>query len=249
MRPTPAPTCSRVDGGSWTSGQGTSLESAGRQPRRADTASEYDQPTLSTFECISRSLSDRMRTFPYAWPVVYPARKRDEKSSRMCGVSPMWTTSGREVRDTFLPGEEAPHGEGRIDGEGGSGDSATHPPAVFGRSELRNTLKSFIPRELLSVLSPCFPRRFPHCKTGIHGTIGAVYGPHGITTCSPPAAVQRQQLAENLVHITVIQDELFAPGRSKAARYAELVIGRSSFWALAKYELIVTSCAKVVRVS
>ena len=44
-------------------------------------------------------------------------------------------------------------------------------------------------------------------------------------------------------HITVIQDELFAPGRSKAARYAELVIGRSSFWALAKYELIVTSCA------
>ena len=164
MRPTPAPTCSRVDGGSWTSGQGASLESAGRQPRRADTASEYDQPTLSTFECISRSLSDRMRTFPYAWPVVYPARKRDEKSSRMFGVSPMWTTSGREVRDTFLPGEEAPHGEGRIDGEGGSGDSATHPPAVFGRSELRNTLKSFIPRKLLSVLSPCFPRRFPHCK-------------------------------------------------------------------------------------
>ena len=32
----------------------------------------------------------------------------------------MWTTEGREVRDTFLPGEEAPHGEGRIDGEGGS---------------------------------------------------------------------------------------------------------------------------------
>ncbi len=43
--------------------------------------------------------------------------------------------------------------------------------------------------------------------------------------------------------ITVIQEELFAPGRSKAARYAELVIGRTSFWALAKYELIVTLCA------
>ena len=47
----------------------------------------------------------------------------------------MWTTSGREGRDTFLPGEEAPHGEGRIDGEGGSGDSAAHPPAVLGRRE------------------------------------------------------------------------------------------------------------------
>ena len=41
----------------------------------------------------------------------------------MCGVSPLWTTEGREGRDTFLPEEEVPHGEGRIDGEGGSGDS------------------------------------------------------------------------------------------------------------------------------
>ena len=57
------------------------------------------------------------------------------KELRLCGVSLMWTTSGREARDTFLPGEEAPHGEGRIDGEGGSGDSAAHPPAVLGRRE------------------------------------------------------------------------------------------------------------------
>ena len=42
--------------------------------------------------------------------------------------------------------------------------------------------------------------------------------------------------------ITVIQDELFAPGRSKAERYAELVIGRTSLWALIKYEAIVTTC-------
>ena len=43
--------------------------------------------------------------------------------------------------------------------------------------------------------------------------------------------------------ITAIQDELFAPGRSKAERYAELVIGRTSLWALIKYETIVTACS------
>lgn len=42
--------------------------------------------------------------------------------------------------------------------------------------------------------------------------------------------------------ITVIQRELFAPGRSKARRYADLVIGRPGFWPLLKYELIVTLC-------
>ena len=45
--------------------------------------------------------------------------------------------------------------------------------------------------------------------------------------------------------ITIIQRELFEPGRSKAARYAELVIGRSGFWALVKYEVIVTLCSAV----
>lgn len=40
--------------------------------------------------------------------------------------------------------------------------------------------------------------------------------------------------------ITVIQEELFAPGRSKAARYAQLVVGRPGLWALIRYELIVT---------
>jgi len=43
--------------------------------------------------------------------------------------------------------------------------------------------------------------------------------------------------------ITAIQDELFSPGRSKAERYAELVIGRTSLWALIKYEVIVTACS------
>ncbi len=40
--------------------------------------------------------------------------------------------------------------------------------------------------------------------------------------------------------ITVIQEELFAPGRSKIERYSQLVIGKPSLWALLKYELIVT---------
>ena len=40
--------------------------------------------------------------------------------------------------------------------------------------------------------------------------------------------------------ITVIQEELFDPGRSKAARYAQLVIGRPGLRALVQYEAIVT---------
>ncbi len=43
--------------------------------------------------------------------------------------------------------------------------------------------------------------------------------------------------------ITVIQKELFEPGRSKAARYAQLVVGRRGLWPLVKYEVIVTLCS------
>ena len=43
--------------------------------------------------------------------------------------------------------------------------------------------------------------------------------------------------------ITVIQRELFAPGRSKVARYVDLVVGQPGLWALVKYELIVTLCS------
>ena len=43
--------------------------------------------------------------------------------------------------------------------------------------------------------------------------------------------------------ITVIQDELFKPGRSKSQRYAALVIGRSGFGALFKHELITMLCS------
>ena len=47
--------------------------------------------------------------------------------------------------------------------------------------------------------------------------------------------------AESAGGITDIQEELFEPGRSKAARYAALVVGRPGLWALIKYELIVTT--------
>ena len=45
--------------------------------------------------------------------------------------------------------------------------------------------------------------------------------------------------------ITVIQDELFRPGRSKAQRYATLVVGRAGFGALLKHELIITLCSGI----
>jgi acetyltransferase-like isoleucine patch superfamily enzyme len=45
--------------------------------------------------------------------------------------------------------------------------------------------------------------------------------------------------------ITVIQRELFDERRSKAQRYADLVIGRSGLWALIKFELIVLFCGNV----
>ena len=40
--------------------------------------------------------------------------------------------------------------------------------------------------------------------------------------------------------ITDIQEELFDPGRSRAARYAQLVVGRPGLRALVKHEAIVT---------
>lgn len=42
-----------------------------------------------------------------------------------------------------------------------------------------------------------------------------------------------------------IQKELFAPGRSRVAKYRDLVIGEPGLWPLIKYELIVLLCANV----
>jgi acetyltransferase-like isoleucine patch superfamily enzyme len=57
---------------------------------------------------------------------------------------------------------------------------------------------------------------------------------------SPPDGRRAANDAQR--RITVIQKELFEPGRSRAARYAELVIGRRGLWAVIKYEAIVTLC-------
>ena len=43
--------------------------------------------------------------------------------------------------------------------------------------------------------------------------------------------------------ITVIQDELFAPGQTKVQRYTTLVVGKPGLWSLIRYEAIITLCA------
>ena len=43
--------------------------------------------------------------------------------------------------------------------------------------------------------------------------------------------------------ITPIQHELFEPGRSKFRKYTDLVVGSGGFWAVLRYELIVTCCS------
>jgi acetyltransferase-like isoleucine patch superfamily enzyme len=45
--------------------------------------------------------------------------------------------------------------------------------------------------------------------------------------------------------ITAIQEELFAPGQTKAQRYATLVVGRPGLWPLIRYELITMLCASL----
>ena len=56
--------------------------------------------------------------------------------------------------------------------------------------------------------------------------------PHGDTASREPDR-----------RITVIQDELFAPGRTKVQRYATLVVGQSGLWPLLRYEAVTTVCA------
>ena len=43
----------------------------------------------------------------------------------------------------------------------------------------------------------------------------------------------------------IIQREMAAAGKSRLARYADLIVGRPGFWALLKYELITLFCAPV----
>lgn len=60
-----------------------------------------------------------------------------------------------------------------------------------------------------------------------------------MTDSSPPRDTA-DETSRDRRRITVIQEELFDPGRSRAARYAQLVVGRPGLWTLVKYELIVT---------
>lgn len=58
---------------------------------------------------------------------------------------------------------------------------------------------------------------------------------------SPPSTPPR----EHDPKITVIQRELFDPRKSKARRYADLVVGRPGLWSLIKYEAIITLCSSM----
>ena len=62
-------------------------------------------------------------------------------------------------------------------------------------------------------------------------------------TDSKPSPGSRDGGAHGPRRITVIQEELFSSDRSRAARYARLVVGRPGLWALIKYEVIVTLCS------
>ena len=58
------------------------------------------------------------------------------------------------------------------------------------------------------------PSTLTTLQTGIHGTIGVVYGPRRSSSCSLPAAVQRQQLAENLF-LDMSADQPYAAAHSR----------------------------------
>lgn len=62
-------------------------------------------------------------------------------------------------------------------------------------------------------------------------------------SASPPPPDAPGGASHDRRRITVIQEELFAPGRSRAARYAQLVVGRPGLRALIRYELVVTLCS------
>ena len=75
-----------------------------------------------------------------------------------------------------------------------------------------------------------------------------VYCPLTLVTPSEPSSVDAsgsRQAAATDRQITVIQEELFAPGQSKARKYANLVVGQQGFWPLVRYEAITLLCMSV----
>ena len=75
-----------------------------------------------------------------------------------------------------------------------------------------------------------------------------VYFRRTLVTPSEPSSVDAsgsRQAAVTDRQITVIQEELFAPGQSKLRKYANLVVGQQGFWPLVRYEAITLLCLSV----
>ena len=62
-------------------------------------------------------------------------------------------------------------------------------------------------------------------------------------TPQSPAPPGHSVPRESARRITVIQEELFAPGQTKVQRYATLVVGLPGLWPLIRYEALTMSCA------
>ena len=68
-----------------------------------------------------------------------------------------------------------------------------------------------------------------------------------VTASEPPSAAASGSTQSDTTdrQITVIQEELFAPGQSKLRKYANLVVGQQGFWPLVRYEAITLLCLSV----
>ena len=68
-----------------------------------------------------------------------------------------------------------------------------------------------------------------------------------VTPSEPPSAAASGSTQSDTTdrQITVIQEELFAPGQSKLRKYANLVVGQQGFWPLVRYEAITLLCLSV----
>ena len=102
------------------------------------------------------------RASPWIWTrstSTSPARagKRSPASAR--GPCP---ADGGRPEDPMRDRADAPPRPPRRTSRGGKGGA--EPRSVIRQRESNNSRKSFIKRKLLSVQSPWFPRRFPHCK-------------------------------------------------------------------------------------
>lgn len=72
---------------------------------------------------------------------------------RRCrGFRPFWTIEAGTIRDASERGEEEPHAQGRLTGEGCSGDPAKDAPTVFGRRKDSDRLEGLRGEESIATL-------------------------------------------------------------------------------------------------